>query len=213
MGRISRMAPQSPALLDLFRAIASRQTRRAQTLLQDHPTIATLPLTIGASRGDPTDFFLAPIGHYAYAGDTALHIAAAAYDTDLVQTLIQLRANPHARNRRGAEPIHYAADGAPGSPHWNPDAQSAVIKLLIQAGAAPNAKDKSGTAPLHRAVRTRCAQAVMTLLDLGADPNLTNGRGSTPLDLAQRTTGRGGSGSPEARAEQARILQLLVRST
>jgi hypothetical protein len=50
---------------------------------------------------------------------------------------------------------------------------------------------------------------VQALLALGADPHRTNGNGSTPRDLALRTTGRGGSGSPLARAQQAEILQLL----
>jgi ankyrin repeat protein len=75
------------------------------------------------------------------------------------------------------------------------------VAALLAAGADPNATDKSGVAPLHRAVRTRCAAAVAALLDGGADPRLPNRRGSTPLQLANRATGRGGSGSPEAKAE------------
>ena len=39
-------------------------------------------------------------------------------------------ADVRARNRRGAEPLHYAADGAPGSDRWDPDAQYAVIEFL-----------------------------------------------------------------------------------
>jgi len=66
----------------------------------------------------------------------------------------------YSKNRRGAEPLHYAADGAPGSRNWNPQAQAEMITLLISSGANPNALDKSGVAPLHRAVRQRCAGAV-----------------------------------------------------
>jgi hypothetical protein len=65
--------------------------------------------------------------------------------------------------------------------------------------------------PLHRAVRTRCAAAVRALLDGGADPLRANGNGSTPLKLATQTTGRGGSGSPAAKAQQEQIVQLLQR--
>jgi hypothetical protein len=50
---------------------------------------------------------------------------------------------------------------------------------------------------------------VRALLAGGADPQLTNRRGSTPLMLATRSTGRGGSGSPEARAQQEEIVRLL----
>jgi hypothetical protein len=51
--------------------------------------------------------------------------------------------------------------------------------------------------------------AVRALLDGGADLRLTNKNGSTPFDLARRDTGRGGSGSPLARAQQAQIVATL----
>jgi len=155
------------------------------------------------------DRLLDEIAHYIYRGDTALHIAAAAYDRDVVRMLMGAGADIAATNRRGAQPLHYACDGIPGSETWNPRAQSAVINALIKAGADPNALDKSGVAPLHRAVRTRCAAAVEALLAAGADAHIKNGRGSTPLDLATRATGRGGSGSAEAKAQKERILRLL----
>jgi hypothetical protein len=52
---------------------------------------------------------------------------------------------------------------------------------------------------------------VAALLDAGADPQLTNDGGSTALDLALSTTGRGASGSIEAKAEQRIIVELLER--
>jgi len=144
-----------------------------------------------------------------YAGDTALHIAAAAHRVELVRTLIAAGADVRARNRRVAEPLHHAADGTPGSPAWKPSAQAATIALLIKAGADPNALDKSGVAPLHRAVRTRCAAAVRALLDGGAHVRLAHKNGSTPIHLATRTTGRGGSGSAAAKEQQAEIIRVL----
>src|SRR5439155_17243121 len=118
-------------------------------------------------------------------------------------------ADVRARNRRGAEPLHYAADGNPGSRSWDPAAQADTIGVLIEAGADPNATDKSGVMPLHRAVRTRCASAVRALLDGGADPQARNGSGSIPTDLATRNTGRGGSGSPPSKVQQEEIIRLL----
>ena len=64
-------------------------------------------------------------------------------------------------------------------------------------------------APLHRAVRTRCTGAVRALLEGGADARRENKNGSTPMKLATSTTGRGGSGSAEAKAQQAEIVRLL----
>jgi hypothetical protein len=67
-----------------------------------------------------------------------------------------------------------------------------------------------GTTPLHRAVRNRCAAAVKELLERGADPRRKNGSGSTPAQLAKLTTGKGGSGAPEAKVQQAEILRMLA---
>lgn len=39
-----------------------------------------------------------------------------------------------------------------------------------------------------------------------------NDRGATAFTLAHMTTGRSGSGSPEARAEQEAIVRLLTES-
>lgn len=163
----------------------------------------------GATRQTARAHYLDEIEHYLYAGDTALHIAAAAYQKEIAMDLIARGADIHARNRRGAEPLHYAGDGVPASRAWNPLAQEATIDCLIEAGADPNAVDKSGVTPLHRAVRTRCAAAVSALLAGGADAQRPNKRGSTPMLLAIQNTGRGGTGSPEAKAQQEEILRLL----
>jgi hypothetical protein len=87
--------------------------------------------------------------------------------------------------------------------------QAATIARLIESGADPDALDKSGVTPLHRAVRTRCAAAVKALLDHGADVQRRNNSGSTPMLLATVNSGRGGTGSPEAKAQQVEIIRLL----
>ncbi len=141
-----------------------------------------------------------------YGGDTALHMAAAAFSRPIAELLISHGANPRAKNRRGAEPLHYASDANRSEPR----AQADVIEYFTSIGADPNAVDKSGVTPLHRAVRTRSLAAVRALLDGGARPRQPNKSGSTPLHLAIQTTGRGGSGSPEAREQQAAIITLLL---
>jgi len=89
-------------------------------------------------------------------------------------------------------------------------AQSETIEYLLSAGANVNARDANGATPLHRAVRTRSAAAVRALLAGGADLRLTNMNGSTPFDLATRNTGKSGSGSPRAHAQQKEIVALLL---
>jgi ankyrin repeat protein len=124
-------------------------------------------------------YFFDQILHYIYEGDTALHIAAAAYQFRIVEKLIAKGADVRTRNRRGAEPLHYAVDGGPGMPAWKPSAQIKIIARLIRAGEA------------------------------GADPRAPNARGSTPILLATQNPGRGGSGSAEGKAQQQQILRIL----
>ena len=197
----------------LMRTIASGDRRLALSLLATTPALAVAKLNQGAQRAANKDFFFADCHTYVYAGDTALHVAAFAYDIVLAHHLLGANADVRARNRRGAEPLHAAVTGAPGSPNWSPHKQAAVITYLIETGADPNATAAGGVTPLQRAVRNRCSAAVRALLDAGADPHHTSDSGSTALMLADWTTGRSGSGSPEAKAEQERIVAMLTSQT
>ena len=190
-------------LTSLLVAIANLDHKAAVDLLSTTPSLATA----GLARAD--EFFLAERLVQVYEGDTALHAAGFSYDPAMARDLIGRGAQIRARNRRGAEPLHAAVIGVPGSATWNPTRQRDVILYLIEAGADPNAAATGGGTPLHRAVRNRCAAAVETLLAAGADPHLQNDNGSTASDLAHRTTGRGGTGAAEAKAEQRIILELL----
>jgi ankyrin repeat protein len=198
--------PMAPDFLEFIRLVVDGDVDGISRRLARSPALATAPSAVGATRSDASDFFYAGIAHYLYAGDTALHMAAAAFQPRVAALLVAHGANCRAKNRRGAEPLHYAADGN----RWDPAAQAATITFLISAGADPNAMDRSGVAPLHRAVRTRSLAAVGALLDGGADARQPNKSGSRPLHLAVQTTGRGGSGSPQAREQQAGILRLLL---
>jgi ankyrin repeat protein len=189
-------------LVDLLVAIATSDRPLVQASLVAAPSLATARLT----RAD--EFFIE--GHaQVYEGDTALHAAAFVYDVDTARDLLARGADIRARNRRGAEPLHAATTGGPGSATWNPSGQRAIIEFLVGAGADLNATAVGGVTPLHRAVRNRCSMAVETLLRAGADPRLANDHGSTPADLARWTTGRGGTGSDAAKAEQQKIIDAL----
>jgi ankyrin repeat protein len=177
-------------LTRLLVAIANLDHEAAAGLLSATPSLATARL---ARR---EEFFLAERLAQVYEGDTALHAAGFSYDSAMARDLLARGASIGARNRRGAQPLHAAR-------------QRDVIACLIEAGADPNAAAAGGVTPLHRAVRNRCSAAVEALLRAGADPRLRNDRGSTASDLAHRATGRGGTGSPAAKAEQRIIIELL----
>jgi hypothetical protein len=202
-------SPSDPELWQLLRAIAAGDEPRASRLLAESPRLAVDASSVGATRSSSQMYFIEEIAHHVYEGDTALHVAAAAYRTDIAKELVRNGADASASNRRGAQPLHYASVGQPASETWDPKAQAAIITYLLRAGADPNAMDKSGVTPLHRAVRTRCASAVRVLLSHGADPLRRNGSGSTPLQLAHHNTGRSGSGSVAAREQQRKIIRLL----
>jgi ankyrin repeat protein len=190
-------------LTSLLIAIANLDHNASVVLLNATPSLATASL----ARRD--EFFLAERLAQVYEGDTALHAAGFSYDPEMARDLIARGANIRARNRRGAEPLHAAVIGVPGSNAWSPARQRDVILYLVEAGADPNAAASGGVTPLHRAVRNRCSAAVEALLRAGADPRLPNDRGSTASDLARWTTGRGGTGSAAAKAEQRIIIDLL----
>lgn len=195
--------------MSFARAIARGDHARSLALLAGAPELALACVADGATRHAAEEYFLDEIRHVVYAGDTALHIAAATYDADMARALVNAGASVAAENRRGAQPLHYAVDGGPGNPRWDPVAQRETVGCLVQLGADPNVFDNNGTPPLHRAVRNRCAAAVKALLEGGADPLATNRSGSTAMQLARLTTGRGGTGSAQARAQQQEILGLL----
>jgi hypothetical protein len=199
-----------PGLARLIEAIARGDEPAVAEFLDARPELAQARLEVGATRAEAKNYFLDEIAHYVYAGDTALHVAAAAHSPGLVTALCGLGAEVAATNRRGAQPLHYAVDGGPEADRSDPGAQTETVRRLLAAGADPNATDQGGTTPLHRAIRNRSAAAVEVLLAGGADARRPNGRGSTPLQLAEWTTGKGGSGTRAAKAQQAVIVRLLA---
>lgn len=189
---------------ELLAAILDDDSSRVKALLKGESALATRLM-------DEARLYQDRILHWMYVGDTALHLAAAGYRVEIARLLLAAGADPNAvRNRRRSGPLHYAADGFITGAGWNPERQVETIRCLLDAGAAINAQDKNGATPLHRAVRTRCAAAVKCLLAAGASPTLKNKPGSTPFHLAVQDTGRGGSGSEDARDEQREIIQTFL---
>jgi ankyrin repeat protein len=157
-----------------------------------------------------TERLVKDVPHELYAGDTALHLAAAALRPLAVATLIEAGADANAENRRGATALHYACDPRPNGKTWNPAQQRSVIELLLDAGSDIEHQEKAGAAPLHRAVRARSPVAVRCLLERGARVDATHGRQrTTPLHLVTHSTGA--SGTKETRVEQQEIVELLLQ--
>jgi len=207
---LSAVVGDTEALTSLMHGIVYGDVAAVGRALAASPALASASLREGATRQSAQKYFVAEIGHYLFAGDTPLHVAAAAHRPEIVPELVSMGADVRARNRRGAQPLHYAVDGMPGSTRLDPNAQRDTVVALLEAGADPNAVDRGGVTPLHRAVRNRCTSAVRALIEGGADVGRPNGSGSTPIQLANWTTGRRGSGSSLAKAEQKAIVRLLL---
>jgi ankyrin repeat protein len=189
----------------LLRAILDDDRATVRELITADPSLVS-------SRISEPKLYDSKIFHWMYVGDTALHLAAAGYRVEIVGLLLAAGADPNsAMNHRRSGPLHYAADGYITGPAFDPSRQVQTIRDLLSAGANVNAQDKNGAAALHRAVRTRCAAATRVLLQSGAYPLLRNKPGSTPFHLAVQNTGRGGSGSDEAREAQREIIEEFVR--
>jgi hypothetical protein len=100
----------SSVFLDFVRVVVKGDIDRVSRALADAPALATTAAGVGATRQQAATFFFTDIAHYMYAGDTALHMAAAAFRRPVAELLVAYGADCRARNRRGAEPLHYAAD-------------------------------------------------------------------------------------------------------
>lgn len=191
-------------MFEYCQLIVDNDKTQFSKLIADQPALAHAKI-------DRDHLFLGTLTHWLYRGDTLLHLAAAGHRSDIIQLLTNAGADPNARfNRRLSTPFHYAADACLNE-HFSSVQQINSLQLLIDAGAHLNAQDKNGASALHRAVRTRAAVAVEFLLNAGADPYLMNSAGSTAFHLAVQTTGRGGSGTPEAKEAQIKIIEYFMQ--
>lgn len=86
------------SLMDLMRAIVADDAKAVSQLLSASPDLARGALPEGATRQNAKAFRFEVIGHYVYKGDTALHLAAAAYRHQLIGKLLKAGADVHARN-------------------------------------------------------------------------------------------------------------------
>lgn len=114
--------------------------------------------------------------------DVQLVEAAKAGNREVVQVLLQQRANVNAPEADGTTALHWAVRANDGE----------MTELLIRAGANVKAATRYGVTPLSLAATNGNAALIETLIRAGADPNTARPEGETVLMTAART------GSPDA---------------
>jgi ankyrin repeat protein len=117
----------------------------------------------------------AATNHY---NETALHYAAAAYDTYYLKRLLEKGANIEAKNNRGLTPLHMAVRAS------RPD----NVYMLINNGSDVETKDSNGCTPLCIAAKSRrnAIKAINALISKGAIIDNTDNKGNSPLSHASK---------------------------
>ncbi|CAK9098923.1 Ankyrin-3 (ANK-3) (Ankyrin-G) [Durusdinium trenchii] len=107
-------------------------------------------------------------------GETALHLACQKGYLDLVQTLLDVGADPGRSTICGDSPLHLAAL----------EGHAEVVKLLLEAGAQKDSLTSNGGTALHLAAWKGHRGVVDLLLKTGIDVNKAKNGGDTALHMA-----------------------------
>ena len=119
-------------------------------------------------------------------GHTRLYSIAFTRASNAVEFLLQLGADPHAKQSEEGTPLHAICWQGHSHDDETEKATVRIIKTLIGAGILVDTVDSNGNTPLIEAVSGDWGSptAVRTLIDLGADPNRSNHHGATALMIA-----------------------------
>jgi len=105
-------------------------------------------------------------------GDTPLHSTVIDGHRDVLEILIEARANVNARNIRGVTPLHRAVD------------QPEILEALLRHGADPSIADRLGRTPLHYAASGSPQSSVRALVTAGSPVATVDVMGRTALHEA-----------------------------
>ena len=106
-----------------------------------------------------------------------LHSAAEFGDLEVVQILVELKADINALSEAGQTPLHVVS-------YVDETNGAKVIRFLLEHGADATARSKSSFTPLHCVLEYGRHKIVRMLLEHSVDIEATNNQGRTPLQLA-----------------------------
>jgi ankyrin repeat protein len=128
-----------------------------------------------------------PVDGMNQNGETALDWSIYRCHLDVVEKLIDLKADVNHTDQMGFTPLMYTATELRGKGYDSSTAQirDRIATVLIQHGAEVNRVGQNGDTALHFAVGDRNPELVRILLAAGADKNAKNNQGYTPISLAK----------------------------
>lgn len=129
---------------------------------------------------------------------SALAVAAKKGHKDLVQLLLDRKADVDKRGETGWTPLQAAAISTPQA-YYESDCYNDIVLLLIENGADVNAQTRNGDTALMMATQVVCPAAVRTLVENKADLNARAETGDSALLYAVRKTGHASVYDPEKR--------------
>ena len=134
---------------------------------------------------------------------TPLHSAAWRGDLEMVQLLLDYKADVKARSKAGWTPLHDASEGTGSSSH-SIHQLPGVVRLLLEHGADVNALERDSSTPLHQAtMRGGRVRVVRVLLEHGANVGAEDKEGRTPLHAAAE-------GRYKREDERAEVVRMLL---
>lgn len=95
---------KTSVFLDFVQFVLDGDEDEVSHRLSATPVLATTASPVGASRQEATTFFFTKIAHYLYAGDTALHMAAAAFSRPMAELMVSHGADCRAQTIIGGGP-------------------------------------------------------------------------------------------------------------
>lgn len=156
--------------LDLEKVDDMGRTALHYAALRGHPEVAEL-----LAMALPTKSLNMPDKH---TKDTPLILAARGSHSEIILSLLQLKASTDPANSRGLTALHEcSASGC-----------SACCEALLSSRANPSALDNLCRSPLHWAALRQHEDVVQLLLEAGADPTLATTNGDKALSFAKRAS-------------------------